>query len=94
MPMGACHSYAWISWLRTTKSAPPSLIPSQTEPSVMIWKSRGGMEARVRSERSLCWDGDILLSTGVMTVGIGEACPMEERKAALRRGGVESKPGD
>ena len=34
-----------------------------------------------RSERSLCWDGSILLSTGVMTARIG---------GGLSHGGIES----
>ena len=32
---------------------------------------RWGMQAWVRSEMSLCWDCDIFLSNGVMTVGMG-----------------------
>ena len=71
VPVGACHSWTRSSWLSTIKPAPPSLISSRTEPFVNIWKSAGGMEARVLSERSLCWDGVIVLSTGVMTVAIG-----------------------
>ena len=50
VPMGACHSWTRSSWLRTTKPAPPSSIPSRTEPYVMIWKSAGewrlGFEAK------------------------------------------------
>ena len=49
VPVGACHSWTRKSWLRTTKLALPSSIPSKTEPSVKIWKSTGGMEARVWS---------------------------------------------
>ena len=33
---------------------------------------------------------DILLSSGVMTVGMGEACPMGEWKVVHRRGSLES----
>ena len=45
--MGACHSWMRSSWLKTTKPAPSSSILSGTESSVKIWKSAGGMEARV-----------------------------------------------
>ena len=81
VPMGGCHSWTRSSWLMTTKLALPSPIPSQTEPSVKIWKSSGRMEARVSSEWSPYWDGDIILSTSVMTVGIG---------VGLSHGGMES----
>ena len=61
--------------MRTAKPAPPSSIQPRTEPSVKIWNSAGGTEARVRCERSVSWDGDVLLSTGVMTVGMGWLVP-------------------
>ena len=47
VPVGACHSCMRSSWLRTTKPATPSSILSRIEPSVKIWKSAGGMEAKV-----------------------------------------------
>ena len=47
VPVGACHWWTRSSWLRTTTPVPPSSIPSRTEPSVKIWKSAGGMEARI-----------------------------------------------
>ena len=47
VPGGACHSWMRLSLLRTTETAPPSTIPSRTEPSVKIWKSSGGMKANV-----------------------------------------------
>ena len=75
----ACHTWTWSPWLSTNKPAPPSSIPSWTKPSA---KSAREMEARVWIESSLCWDWDIVFATGVMTVGIGEACTMEELKAA------------
>ena len=82
------------SWLRTTKPTQQSSIPPRTEPSVKIWKLDVGTEERVWNERSLCWDFDILLSTGVMIVGLGEACPIEEWKVAYRRGWLEIPPGN
>ena len=36
-----------------------------------------GMAARDCCERSVCRDGDIFLSTGVMIVGMREAYPMD-----------------
>ena len=86
VPMGACHSWTRSSWLRTAKPALPSLIPSQTEPSVKFWKSAGGMEGSV--SRSLCWDGDILLSAGVMTVGIGGGLSHEGMEIYSQKEGV------
>ena len=53
--VGACHLWTRSSWMRTTNSAPPSSITPRTEPSVKIWKSSGGMLARVWIEKSLCW---------------------------------------
>ena len=47
VPVGACHTWTRSSRLSTTKPAPPSSNPSRAEPSVKIWKSAGGMEARV-----------------------------------------------
>ena len=51
-----------------TKPAPPSSIPPLTELSVKMWKSAGWMDARVRGEWSLCWDGVIFLSASAMIV--------------------------
>ena len=45
-------------------------------------------------QKVFCWDGDILLSTSVMTVGIVEACAMEEWKAAHWREKFYLKPVD
>ena len=43
---------------------------------------------------SLCWDGDILLSTGVMTVGIGGGLSHEGMEGCSQEGEQEIKPGD
>ena len=86
--VGACHSWNGSSWQRTTKPTPPSSIPPRTEPPVKIWKSAGGMEAR---ERSLCWDDDILLPTGVMTVGVGGGVSHGGMKNCSQEGGVGAK---
>ena len=72
-----------------TIPAPPFSIPSPTGPSVKIWKSAGGMDARVRSESSLCLDADIPLSTGVITVWIGGG--FSNRGKLLTGGGVGAK---
>ena len=84
--VAACHSWTRSSWLRTTKPAPSFSIAFQAEPSGKMWKSVGWIEARVWSERSLYWDGDIFLSTGVMIVGMRETCSIGGWKAAHRRG--------
>ena len=53
-------------------------------------KSAGGW----RHGFGLCWDGDIFLSTGVMIVRMGEACPMGDGKLLTGEGGSELGPGD
>ena len=52
------------------------------------------MEANAWCECSPCTDGDILFSTVVMIVGMGEACTMGELKTAYRSWGVELKHWD
>ena len=52
-----------------------------------------GMEASVWSKMSPCWDGDVLLSTGVMAVGIGGGLSHGGCKAARKKwggGGVKA----
>ena len=84
-PVVAFHHRTRSSLMRTTKPAPapPSTIPSRTEPYVKIWMSVWSIEARVWSEEYFCWDGDILWSTGVMTFGIAAHSRVE---LEIRRG--------
>ena len=66
VPMRACHS-----WTENYETGTAVLDSTLNRTICEDLEVRWEVEARDRNERSLCWDGDIILSTDLMIVGMG-----------------------
>ena len=84
----APHLGDWWGDLTTTT------VPYRTEPFVKVWMSARRMEAGIEANSFSAGMATFSWQLVWWLLEYGEACPMEEWKAAYRREDMEPKPGD